>query len=228
MAFFYGRFPISLYLYSLQGESLFPMAYFGPAKRMITNLNDIIMSVNSMKKLWVCMMILLSMPFVTAQADNSFVVEEINQSEQFVTITGTGVRMRFGPGLNYGYYKNANGTTMSPKKGTKLQLLGQTGDWYEVKYGNDVAYVFKQYAKLSGTTAAPAPVRSKVLVTGTGVRLRKGPGLKYDYLKWQDGTIRGPKKGDKLICTGETTDWYKVQFANSEYYLFKQYAKKVQ
>ena len=116
---------------------------------------------------------------------------------------------------------------MSPKKGTKLLLLGQSGDWYEVKYGQDVAYVFKQYAKLSNGTVAQAPVTSKILVTGNGVRLRKGPGLNYDYLKWQDGTIRGPKKGEKLICTGETTDWYKVKYANSEYYLFKQYGKKV-
>lgn len=182
---------------------------------------------NTIKKLLVCLMFMLSIPFVAVQASSSFVMEEINQSDQYVTITGTGVRMRFGPGLNYGYYKNANGTAMSPKKGTKLLLLGQSGDWYEVKYGQDVAYVFKQYAKLSNGTVAQAPVTSKILVTGNGVRLRKGPGLNYDYLKWQDGTIRGPKKGEKLICTGETTDWYKVKYANSEYYLFKQYGKKV-
>ena len=92
---------------------------------------------NTIKKLLVCLMFMLSIPFVAVQASSSFVMEEINQSDQYVTITGTGVRMRFGPGLNYGYYKNANGTAMSPKKGTKLLLLGQYGDWYEVKYGQD-------------------------------------------------------------------------------------------
>ena len=29
------------------------------------------------------------------------------QQSRYVTITGTGVRLRYGPGLDYGYYKDA-------------------------------------------------------------------------------------------------------------------------
>ena len=148
------------------------------------------------------------------------------QQSRYVTITGTGVRLRYGPGLDYGYYKDARGNTISPKKGSKLELLGQDGDWYEVRYGQDVAYVFKPYASLS-SAPAKAQASSMVQVTGVGVRLRMGPGLNYDFLKWKDGTTRAPKKGERLVCVGETSDWYKVKYANGVYYIFKQYAKKV-
>ncbi len=165
---------------------------------------------------WVlCLVVMLGMSASSAFAATS--IDEVCQTGNYVTITGTGVRMRYGPGLDYGYYST------SPKKGARLQLLGQSGDWYEVKYGNDVAYVFKQYAKV---TNAPAP-QTKLMVTGTGVRLRLGPGLDYDYLKWKDGTVRGPKKGERVVCVGEESDWYKVKYANGVYYIFKQYAKKV-
>ena len=51
--------------------------------------------------------------------------------------------------------------------------------------------------------------------------------IDYDYLKWKDGTVRGPKKGERVVCVGEESDWYKVKYANGVYYIFKQYAKKV-
>ncbi len=168
------------------------------------------------RKTLMCLVMLLGMSVATANASTLLSVDEVQQGS-YVTITGTGVRMRYGPGLNYGYY----GT--SPKKGTRLQLLGEDGDWYQVRYGQNVAYVFKQYAKLSG-----APVyTSRVQITGVGVRLRMGPGLNYNYLKWKDGTARGPKKGDILECVGESGDWYKVRYGNGTYYVFKQYAKIV-
>lgn len=172
---------------------------------------------NCILRWMMCLIVMLGMSANSVFASTTISVDEVNQTSGYVTITGTGVRMRYGPGLDYGYYST------SPKKGARLPLLGQSGDWYEVKYGNDVAYVFKQYAKVV-QNAAP---QQKLQITGTGVRLRKGPGLDYDYLKWKDGTTRGPKKGERVVCIGETSDWYKVKYANGEYYIFKQYAKKV-
>ena len=43
---------------------------------------------NTIKKLLVCLMFMLSIPFVAVQASSSFVMEETNQSDQYVTITG--------------------------------------------------------------------------------------------------------------------------------------------
>lgn len=177
-----------------------------------------------MKRVFFVVLMALCGSFATVQASTVAKYDAVQQS-RYVTITGTGVRLRYGPGLDYGYYKDARGNTISPKKGTKLELIGEDGDWYEVRYGQDVAYVFKQYASLSGAKAKVEKA-SMVQVTGVGVRLRVGPGLNYDYLKWKDGSTRSPKKGERLVCVGETSDWYKVKYANGVYYIFKQYAQK--
>ena len=171
-----------------------------------------------------CLLVMMGMS-ITVHATTMADLAAVEQGKTYVTITGTGVRLRFGPGLDYGYYKNSKGVAISPQKGEKMELLGESGDWYEVRYVDEVAYVFKQYAKVDGTSQVTTA--SMIQVTGTGVRLRKGPGLDYDYLKWKDGTIRGPKKGERVVCIGETSDWYKVKYANGVYYIFKQYAKRI-
>lgn len=175
-------------------------------------------------KKFACLILLMGMSF-TVNARTMVDLTAVEQGSKYVTITGTGVRLRFGPGLDYGYYKDAKGVAITPKKGQQMELIGESGDWYEVKYGDDVAYVFKQYATIAGNATVASA--SMVEVTGTGVRLRKGPGLNYDFLKGKNGSIRGPKKGERLVCIGETSDWYKVKYANGTYYIFKQYAKKL-
>lgn len=171
-----------------------------------------------------CLLVMMGMS-ITVSATTKADWAAVEQGKTYVTITGTGVRLRFGPGLDYGYYKNSKGVAVTPKKGEQMELLGESGDWYEVRYGDDVAYVFKQYATIAGNATVASA--SMVEVTGTGVRLRKGPGLNYDFLKGKNGSIRGPKKGERLVCIGETSDWYKVKYANGTYYIFKQYAKKL-
>ncbi len=151
-------------------------------------------------------------------------VQEIQQSGTTVTVTGNSVRLRVGPGLDYDFLKWSNGTARCPKKGEKLNYLGESGDWYKVSYAGQTLYIFKQYAKLNGAATAPT---YKVQITGTGVRLRFGPGLDYGYLVWENGATRSPEKGEKLTYLGEEGDWYKVSYAGSEFYVFKSYAKLV-
>ncbi len=152
-------------------------------------------------------------------------VQEIQQSGNTVTVTGNSVRLRYGPGLNYDFLKWSNGTARCPKKGEKLTLLGESGDWYKVSYAGQQLYIFKQFAKASyGSTSTSS---YKVQITGTGVRLRFGPGLDYGFLVWENGATRSPKKGEKLTYLGESGDWYKVLYAGSEFYVFKKYAKLV-
>lgn len=152
-------------------------------------------------------------------------VQEVQQSGRTITVTGTSVRLRYGPGLNYDFLKWGNGTARCPQKGEKLTYLGESGDWYKVSYAGYTLYIFKQYAKLNGYTSTST--NYKVQITGTGVRLRFGPGLNYGYLVWENGATRSPKKGEKLTYLGDYGDWYKVLYAGSEFYVFKQYAKLV-
>ncbi len=178
------------------------------------------------KKALLCLLVMLLGHTSVMMAGTTTKFESIQQAGQTVTVTGTGVRLRYGPGLNYDYLKWKDGSTRSPKKGEKLQLVGQSGDWYQVKYAGQELYIFKQYGTV-GKGAVAAAAKQYVKITGKGVRLRFGPGLDYGHLVWKDGTTRSPKVGEKLVLLGQEGDWYKVQYQNAEFYVFKQYAQRV-
>lgn len=68
--------------------------------------------------------------------------------QQQVVVNGEGVRMRFGPSLKAGYLKDEHGATRSVKKGTRLECVGQEGDWYQVVYMGKRYYMSKQFTYL--------------------------------------------------------------------------------
>lgn len=67
------------------------------------------------------------------------------------------------------------------------------------------------------------PIRS-VVVTGTNVRVRKGPGLNYDPITDFYGKNIHPDKGQRLEYLGEATDFYRVRFRGHECWISKQFA----
>ena len=70
------------------------------------------------------------------------------KKKQQVVVNGEGVRLRFGPSLKAGYLKDEKGATRSVKKGTKLECVGETGDWYQVVYLGKRYYMSKQFSYL--------------------------------------------------------------------------------
>ena len=139
---------------------------------------------NFVKKVMMCMGLMLGMSFVNAVAAPVTVVDEVQQDNNYVVITGVGVNMRKGPGLNYGVYPT------KPNKGAKLTCLGESGDWYKVAWGKGTAYVFKKYAKFVEGTAVAKPKSTPMCqITGQGVRLRLGPGLFFPDLGVDLGEI---------------------------------------
>ena len=70
------------------------------------------------------------------------------KKKQQVVVNGDGVRLRFGPSLQAGYLKDEKGATKSVKKGTRLDCVGENGDWYQVVYMNKRYYMSKQYTYL--------------------------------------------------------------------------------
>lgn len=70
-------------------------------------------------------------------------------AKTFVVINGVGVRLRFGPGTNYGYLTWANGQTRAPQKGARLEYISETSGWYRVKYLGQEFYVSKDFSYLT-------------------------------------------------------------------------------
>lgn len=65
-----------------------------------------------------------------------------------VVINGTGVRMRVGPGRQYGFPQYYNGKPYTVPKGTSLPYLGTYGNWYKVLFEGDEFYVSADFAYL--------------------------------------------------------------------------------
>ena len=71
-----------------------------------------------------------------------------SSSGSVVVVNGTHVRLRWGPSLNASIYSNGYGTPIYPARGARLTYLGQSGNWYKVRYNGNVLYISKDYSYL--------------------------------------------------------------------------------
>ena len=110
------------------------------------------------------------------------------------------VNLRKGPGTNFG-------TAGSYKRGTKVKINGQSGNWYlvEIISSGKVGYIHKNYlaAGVSGKT------------TGN-VYFRKGPGTWYDYHKLVSS-------GTAVTLKSVDSGWAKVQIGSKTGYISIKY-----
>ncbi len=145
----------------------------------------------------------------------------------FVTITGTNVRLRMKPSLQSETLTTSAGVNIHPKKGEKLECLGASGDFYKVKYKGKTVYVSKQFAKPAGAASSGQVAKTTgqryVIVGGESVRLRMQPSLKAKTLQ-HNGVNVHPKKGERIKLMGEEGDFYKVNYQGNYVYISKDYA----
>ena len=113
--------------------------------------------------------------------------------------------------------------------GTKVTVLGESGNWYHVNYNGTLGYLSKAYVRVTGDvspTAAPTASPTQTpetgreatiqIETGGALHLRKGPGTDTESLGYvQDG--------DKAVILGESGEWYRVRVDGKEGYLKKIY-----
>lgn len=108
------------------------------------------------------------------------------------TVTGSVVNVRSGPSTDY----TVTGNLL---QGTEVVLLEEQNGWYRISYNNLNGWVSAQYIKVSpGAT---------VLVTGSLVNLRSGPGTGY-------AVVGQARQGDTLVSLGQEGEWCKVQTAS--------------
>ena len=115
---------------------------------------------------------------------------------------------------------NTKGNPVHAPKGAKLEYKGEKGDFYYVFYKNNSVYISKKFSYIDGQGApsVQTPVKpvqnaqeavegsgdTYVVLKGTNVRLRLGPGTNYGIYN-QPGTNKPYylPKGSKLIYLGE-------------------------
>ena len=131
------------------------------------------------------------------------------------TVTANAVNLRSGPGTDYS-------VVGSRDKGSVLSVTGVSDEWYKVDLNGSAGYIRSDYLSLgtasdsqTGTTSSSS-VSGTGVIRGTGVRLRSGPSTSHSILTAFD-------TGATLNVTGESGDWYKVDYNGTEGYVYKTY-----
>lgn len=147
----------------------------------------------------------------------------------YVTVTGTSVRLRLKPSLQSETLTTNKGVNIHPKKGEKLECLGKSGDFYKVRYQGKVVYISDQFAKPDQPAKAAVSKttykdQQYVVVTGESVRLRMQPSLQAKCLQ-RNGMNVHPKKGERIKLMGSKGDFYQVNYQGNYVFIHKDYAK---
>lgn len=147
----------------------------------------------------------------------------------YVTVTGTNVRLRLQPSLQSETLTTSKGVNIHPKKGEKLECLGQSGNFYKVRYQGKVVYISSQFAKPDqpakpAVTKPAAKGQQYVVVTGESVRLRLQPSLQAKTLQ-RNGVNVHPKKGERIKLMGSQGDFYQVNYQGNYVFIHKDFAK---
>lgn len=140
--------------------------------------------------------------------------------KKYVVVNGENVRLRLEPSLQAAWLHDTKGNPVHAPKGAKLEYKGEKGDFYYVFYKNNSVYISKKFSYIDGQGApsVQTPVKpvqnaqeavegsgdTYVVLKGTNVRLRLGPGTNYGIYN-QPGTNKPYylPKGSKLIYLGE-------------------------
>ncbi len=113
--------------------------------------------------------------------------------------------------------------------GDKVDIIGESGNWYKINYNGKEAYVSKDYIKKitdsnsNNNNNSGSQVTSKkgeVINASAGLRVRSEANTNSSVL----GYIY---TGDKVDITGESGNWYKINYNGKTAYVSKEYVKEV-
>ena len=120
---------------------------------------------------------------------------------EYKVITADAVNFRSGPSTSYSSLGSFN-------KGDKVEYLGTSGSWVQVKYDNKTGYVYGSYVGNYATITQ--------YVTATTLNVRSGAGTSYSVL----GSL---SKGIKVEVISTTNGWSKINYNGSIGYVSSQY-----
>ena len=168
-----------------------------------------------------------------------------NPTKKYVVVNGENVRLRLEPSLQAAWLHDTKGNPVHAPKGAKLEYKGEKGDFYYVFYKNNSVYISKKFSYIDGQggtevkPAAPSAKTTKtvqpaeestgdtyVVLKGTNVRLRLGPGTNYGvYNQPETNKPLYLPKGSKLIYLGENRNgFYKASYKGKIVYVSSEFS----
>ena len=109
------------------------------------------------------------------------------------------------------------------KDGEVVQVNSKSGDWYNISYGNKTGFVHSKYIKLIQTTESGTNnniTKGKVKNITSNLRVRQAPSTSALTI----GYLLG---GQEVEITGESGEWYKINFNGKVGYSHKDYITKI-
>ena len=131
---------------------------------------------------------------------------------------GAGVNVRSGAGTRYGRIGGL-------AEGASVTIVGQSGGWYQIKYGSGTGWVCGDYVKKtsggsSGGSSSGGTSTGKVSGTGgAGVNVRSGAGTGHSR-------IGGLAEGASVTIVGQSNGWYKIKYGSGTGWVSSQFVKK--
>ncbi|WP_317855706.1 SH3 domain-containing protein [Chakrabartyella piscis] len=119
---------------------------------------------------------------------------------EFGQATTTGVNIRAGAGLDTEVLGQID-------KGTEYDVIERHGDWYEIDYDGQTAYVFSDYFELLDANGE---------VNGSNVNVRAAATTEATSL----GKV---STGEKLTVTAQNRDWFQINYNGEVGYISKDF-----
>ena len=130
-------------------------------------------------------------------------------SIEYRTITANAVNFRTGPSTSYASMGKLN-------NGYKVEYIGMSGSWVNVKYNGKVGYVHGDYVSKSNGSSSNTAVKSTKVVTANSVNFRTGPSTSYSSM----GKLN---KGTEVGFISESNGWSKISYNGKVGYMSSQY-----
>ena len=126
----------------------------------------------------------------------------------------------------------SSGIIGSLSNGSNVTILGESGNWYKIKYGNSTGYVSKDYVKTSeessnsntGNNASSSSGESSSNKSGKVVNVHSSLNVR-NGASTSSGIIGSLSNGSNVTILGESGNWYKIKYGNSTGYVSKDYVK---
>lgn len=128
---------------------------------------------------------------------------------EYKMITANSVNFRKGPGTNFSSMGKLN-------KGYKVEYIGTSGDWINIKYNGKVGYAHKDYVSSVNNNSTDNSVKSKKIVTASSLNFRSGPSTSASKI----GSI---PNGAEVGVISESNGWSKVSYNGKIGYVSSSY-----
>lgn len=114
------------------------------------------------------------------------------------------------------------------QNGSNVTIVGESGDFYKIKYGNAIAYVHKDYIKIGEGGSSSDSNNSNTSEKKFGQVYNITSNLRVRTKPDSNSTVLGYLlNGQNVQITGESGNWYEIIFNESTGYVSKDYIKIV-